>query len=357
MKNLKISIDEENYKYFTLNKTELSPGKNFSIESNLTFLHKEHTKIKVKFTSYSIVEEGIKACKLNIRVCYDSCLDCYDKDADNDNHQCKKCKNDYFFIEGTRNCMTKKQIENIGGYYFDENDKKFKKCYIDCFHCTEKGDENDMKCLDCKAPKEYYAEPNNCIEDYENYYYSDEKRKWIKCYETCEGCNATSNEITHNCKECNKDYYFVYNEPGKCISYDEKPLNTYFDTETERFEKCNERCQTCENFENCTECYKDESNKYIYHFVENEKGKCISENELNTLSFLDENDNTYKLCPRGTVEVKDNKCISRTAAYLVFFIITIVIIIILFACLVWTLVRKKNEFNIKEESKDMIKLI
>ena len=241
LKNLKISIDEENYKYFTLNKTELSPGKNFSIESNLTFLHKEHTKIKVKFTSYSIVEEGIKACKLNIRVCYDSCLDCYDKDADNDNHQCKKCKNDYFFIEGTRNCMTKKQIENIGGYYFDENDKKFKKCYIDCFHCTEKGDENDMKCLDCKAPKEYYAEPNNCIEDYENYYYSDEKRKWIKCYETCEGCNATSNEITHNCKECNKDYYFVYNEPGKCISYDEKPLNTYFDTETERFEKCNER--------------------------------------------------------------------------------------------------------------------
>ena len=404
--NLKITINE-NYKYFTLNKEKLSSNKKFKIISNLTFFHNEHTKIKIKFKNYGVFIKDTKQCELGIRVCYDSCLECKDKDPDNNNHQCIKCQNEYYFIENTNNCLTKKQMENtnyyfdendkifkkcysdclhckgegdsndmkcidckppkyyaepnncidnITNYYFDENDKIFKKCYSDCLHCKGEGDSNDMKCIDCKPPK-YYAEPNNCINNITNYYYSEENKKYIKCYKTCESCNENSNEKAHNCKKCNDDYHFIYNEDGKCISSDEKPTNTYLDIITNTYNKCNDSCYTCDSLDNCIECNKDESNNYIYHFIENEKGKCISESELDTLSIIDENDNTYKLCPKGTIKVENNKCISRSAIYLVLFIIIIIIIILLFICLIWRLIRKKKTFNINEESKEMIRLI
>ena len=355
--NLKINI-EENYQYFTLNKAKLSPDTKFKIINNLTFFHDghEHSKIKINFKYYGVLsEEDSKKCELIIRVCYDSCLECNDKDPDNDNHQCKTCKNDYFFIEGTNNCMTKKQMENTS-YYFDKDNNTFKKCYSDCLHCKEKGDSSNMKCKDCN-PQKYYAEPSNCIDDITSYYYSEEKKKYLKCYKTCQTCNGNNNRNSHNCITCIDDYHFIYNEPGKCISSDEKPLNTYLDTENNTYRQCSDRCHTCDNAENCTECYKDESNKYIYHFIENEKGKCISENELDTLSYLDINENTYKLCPKGTIAVENNKCISRSAIYLVFFIISIIILIALFIILIWRLIKKKNTFNINEESKDMISLI
>ena len=353
--NLKININE-NYKYFTLNGEKLSSSKKFKITSNLKFFHNEQTKIKIKFINYGVFIKDTKQCELGIRVCYDSCLECKDKDPDKDNHQCTKCKNDYFFVEDTNNCMTKKQMENTS-YYFDENDKKFKKCYSDCLHCKGEGNSNDMKCLDCEPPKKY-AEPNNCIEDVTNYYYSKENKKYIKCYKTCHSCNENSNENAHNCIACKEEYHFIYNKDGKCISSDEKPINVYLDIITNTYKKCNDRCHTCDNPDNCTECYKDESNKYVYHFIENEKGKCISESELDTLSSLDENDNTYKLCPKGTIKVENNKCISRSVIYLVLFIILIIIIILLFIILIWRLIRKRrSKFNINEESKDMIKLI
>ena len=355
--NLKISI-EENYKYFSLNKTKLNNDTKFKITSNLTFFHNEqvNNKIKIKFKNYGVISEETKTCELGIRVCYDSCSECLDEDSDNDNHQCTKCKDNYFFIEDTNNCMTKNQMKNTS-YYFDKYDKKFKKCYSDCLHCKGKGDLNDMKCIDCNPPK-YYAEPNNCIDNITNYYYSEENKKYKKCYKTCESCNENSNEKAHNCKKCNDDYHFIYNEDGKCISSDEKPTNTFLDITTNTYQKCNDSCYTCDSLNNCTECNKDESNNYIYHFIENEKGKCISESELDTLSILDENDNTYKLCPEGTIKVENNKCISRASAiYLVLFIIIIIIIILLFICLIWSLIRKKNKFNINEESKEMIRLI
>ena len=353
--NLNISI-ERNSEYFTLNKTKLNSTTKFKITNNLTFLYKKgHKKIKIKFKNYGVFLEDTKSCELGIRVCYNSCLDCYDKDPNNDDHQCKSCKNDYFFKENTTNCMTKEQMANEN-YYFDENEEIFKKCYNDCLHCEGKGDSDNMKCLDCKSPK-YYTYQNNCIDDITNYYYSEKEKKYFKCYKTCHSCYENSNEDAHYCKKCNDEYHFIYNETGKCISSDEKPLNTYLDIENNTYKQCSYRCSTCDNSENCTECYKDESNNYIYHFIETEKGKCISESELDTLSYLDINENTYKLCPKGTITVENNKCIPRSAIYLVLFIIIIIIIIALFICLIWRLIRKKKTFKINEESKYSINLI
>ena len=50
---------------------------------------------------------------------------------------------------------------------------------------------------------------------------------------------------------------------------------------------------TCNN--NCIKCLKDENDNYIYHFLHDEKGKCISEEEKPPNTYLDLETNTYEL--------------------------------------------------------------
>ena len=75
--NLKISIIE-NYKYFTLNNKLSSSNTKFNISNDLIFFHNESSKITIKFKNYGVVLNKDKTCEINIRVCYDSCFECYD---------------------------------------------------------------------------------------------------------------------------------------------------------------------------------------------------------------------------------------------------------------------------------------
>ena len=44
----------------------------------------------------------------------------------------------------------------------------------------------------------------------------------MKC-KTYYECFKNSNESNHNCKNCiNDEYYFIYNQKGKCINSEEK---------------------------------------------------------------------------------------------------------------------------------------
>ena len=78
---LKISIIE-NYNYFTINGEQISLNTKFNISNHLIFFHNQNTKIKIKFKNYGVVLNNDKICELNIRVCYDTCLDCKDIDGD-----------------------------------------------------------------------------------------------------------------------------------------------------------------------------------------------------------------------------------------------------------------------------------
>ena len=132
--------------------------------------------------------------------------------------------------------------------------------------------------------------------------------------------------------------------------------------ETNTYKKCSIRCQTCESFNYCTECSKDEFNKFIYHFIENEKGKCILERELDTLSILDENDNIYKLCPEGTIKVENNQCIkSKKTIFIIIFLIILIIIIIILLCYIIRKMKRRrnnkiNEMKIMDEANDISEL-
>lgn len=44
--------------------------------------------------------------------------------------------------------MTKEEMKE-SNYYFDEEEKIFKKCYNNCLTCNNIGDINDMKCITC----------------------------------------------------------------------------------------------------------------------------------------------------------------------------------------------------------------
>ena len=159
-----------------------------------------------------------------------------------------------------------------------------------------------------------------------NTYLDLENNQYRYCYEKCSLCDERGDESNNNCRECLKDgnnfyiYHFIYNETGRCLSESDKPSNTYLDLETNTYRKCYERCSLCdeggdESNNNCRECLKYENNSYIFHFVYNDKGKCLSDDEKPSHSYLDLNDNTYKLSSESCAscykkgETSNNNCI------------------------------------------------
>ena len=77
------------------------------------------------------------------------------------------------------------------------------------------------KCNDNYYPKENdhlnIGEYINCYKDPEGYYFDETNLLYKKCYYTCKSCNKRGNYVTHNCLECDTNY-----------SYGIKDENNYF---------------------------------------------------------------------------------------------------------------------------------
>ena len=160
-----------------------------------------------------------------------------------------------------------------------------------------------MKCKTCSGTKKYLAEPNNCITDITHYYFSNEDNKYKRCYKSCYSCSPQSIEGYHNCNKCAESYHYIYNQKSQknCIPETDKPIETYLDTSTNSYELCYERCYKCSkggniNNNNCDECAKEENGIYKYHFLQNDNGKCINEDEKPLNTYFDLYNNIYKYC-------------------------------------------------------------
>ena len=288
----------DDYGDFMIDDTKLTDNQVFSITKNLYFFPTRYgsRSIRIKYTKTTETGDIIKTCLFNLRICYNNCADCEDKESNENSQYCKVCKENYYFVEGTQNCMSINDMNNTN-YYFDGN--IFKKCYSNCKTCSGGGSDSEMKCLTCNEGN-YLAEPSNCINDITHYYYDSGDNKYKHCYQTCDTCNAYSSESSHECKTCNTGYHFIYNETGKCITQDEKPNNTYLNENNNTYCKCHDRCYSCDQGQsetntNCKECYK-ENDKYMYHFIYNSPGHCISPQERPKYTYLDEGNNTVSLC-------------------------------------------------------------
>ena len=176
--------------------------------------------------------------------CYPSCESCYKNSKDDEDHQCKVCKTDYYFKEDTHNCY--KEINEY--YYFDEEKEIFSPCYIDCVTCSGKADSLfQMNCLSCeeefnfydksknclKCPKYVNYEQTDCLEEIpEGYYLLDKRLGTIeKCNEFCKTCSEgesydENDNLYMNCDSCKyESTNFVPKHEGDCpTSPDDKPV-------------------------------------------------------------------------------------------------------------------------------------
>ena len=300
--NLKISI-YDNYKYFTLDNSQLSSSTKFNILSKVEYSSDQSKKISIEFKYYGVVFNDYKYCEFYIRFCYDSCLECNDINPNETSHQCLKCKKDYYFIENTNNCMTINQMKDNHSYYFDNSTKLFKPCYDRCQKCNIiKPNETSHQCLECKDGFYFIENTNNCmtIEEMENstYYFDNSTKLFKPCYDSCQKCNdIESNETSHQCLECKDGFYFIENT-NNCMTIEEMENSTYyFDNSTKLFKPCYDSCQKCNDIESnetshqCLEC------KDGFYFIENTNNcMTIEEMENSNHYYFDNINKTFKSC-------------------------------------------------------------
>jgi hypothetical protein len=224
----------------------------------------------------------------------------------------------------------------------------------------EKEEEEDIKEEEKEEKEEEVEEEKEEEEEEkekekENY----EENKECKELEKCEKCNKES-ILKNLCKKCNnqKGYYFlndqIYgsansNEYIECIKKEDKPSNYYFNSENNDFRICYETCATCDyggngNENNCTSCepeyilkpdiinsnncvlkceyYYYYNNEHYYrctdylkcpenfHFLIEEKGKCVDKCKNDDIYRYEYNRKCFKKCPDNTTNNgNDFKCI------------------------------------------------
>ena len=91
------------------------------------------------------------------------------------------------------------------GYYLDEIDKYYKKCYHSCESCDEKGYGKNHHCLTCNIDYNLTANNSNYLNCYiicPYYHFIDENDNKTYC---------TLNE------SCTKDYPYLINDKNECI--------------------------------------------------------------------------------------------------------------------------------------------
>ena len=240
--------------------------------------------------------------------CYQSCLSCKGKGSSG-NHNCNKCIEGYHFIYGYPGlCFHEEECKKkCPKCYLD--DDTYKNCYERCESCTKEGNITNHNCKMCKQNNDgsfsYFfilGQKGQCISEKEKpeNYYLDDDNTFKPCYERCGSCIKGGDKISNNCNECLKKgssylFHFIFNQNGQCISEQEKPFNTYLDEEDNTYKKCYDTCGTCSEFgdrndHKCITCAPG------YHFIYDEPGKCVSEEKKCERCYLDKEDNTYKKC-------------------------------------------------------------
>ena len=135
--------------------------------------------------------------------------------------QCLKCNNekDYYIKDDDKdnideyiNCYNSR----IEGYYLDEKEKKYNKCFEKCKNCDEKGVITEHKCIECFDG--FTLNGTNCYEVCPYYYYFDAEGIY-HCTET-DTCPFKYNLIPEKYQcidDCEKDDVYIYEHRGICL--------------------------------------------------------------------------------------------------------------------------------------------
>ena len=99
------------------------------------------------------------------------------------------------------------------GYYIDDNNSNKCKCELEkCLICPPVALNNSL-CTKCNI--EFYPIENdsvnigeyiNCYKNPKGYYLDEDNYYYKKCYYRCELCEISGDNVTHNCLKCNINY-------------------------------------------------------------------------------------------------------------------------------------------------------
>ena len=137
--------------------------------------------------------------------CHQDCKTC-DKKYNDTNSNCNSCLNDKYFYWG--NCLS----NCTNGYFIDSSGKKICKCISNkkCKECLNDNLESDM-CISCNAGyfqkiDEIHSDNSliKCYKDPEGYYLDNDIYK--PCYPSCKKCSELGDKNDHKCIECLSDY-------------------------------------------------------------------------------------------------------------------------------------------------------
>ena len=140
------------------------------------------------------------------------------------------------------------------------------KCELDKFLLCPLQTLQKNICTKCNS-KNYYQIENdtlnseeyiNCYEEPEGYYFDQNDLIYKKCYYTCKSCNAQGNYIKHNCQECNDNFTFMIENNNYKNCYVNCSYYHYFDGENNYHCTLDSKCPDDypQLIENKMECIK-----------------------------------------------------------------------------------------------------
>ena len=150
-----------------------------------------------------------------LKKCHPNCLQCFSAPKNDTHMNCKKCKDNFYMTEDTNSCYN----EVINNYYL-ENDI-LKKCHPNCLQCSSSSkNDNEQNCKKCKDNFYLTEDTNSCYDFIPNNYFL-EKDSLKKCYYRCSNCIGGKNEGSMNCLGCTSEEYFYKEDTNDCILKDE----------------------------------------------------------------------------------------------------------------------------------------
>jgi len=221
----------------------------------------------------------VKKCKCDYENCYICSLESL-----NNNNSCITCNKEkgYFQLYNDANSDNNfiKCYKLSEGYYLDNIDNLYKKCYDSCKYCDNNGNESLHNCLECKDDYNYiiqYEKYRNCYINCSYYYYLDNDINELCCTKEMK-CSGKYNKLifgTNQCiDECDKVSKYKFRnicyptcpegsvkseiKPFFCevICYEEKPFELIYEQE------CVKNCNINElKKNNCLIKYQDNNKK------------------------------------------------------------------------------------------------
>ena len=324
--NIKFSINEN----IRLNPARIEYNPSSSPNPDFKFIKGETSGVFDNYYLYYNSNLFSLICQINITVCYELCSDCIPNEIGTDSeHLCRDCLRGYVPKEdkasSTNGFNCYENISLISDYYFEEKEKKFKKCNETCKYCKdsssckackdgyyfkfEKSIQNNTICSTGELTGYYIAhltDNEKVINSYKTFKETIDT-VYKKCYKTCNTCYGEGNEINNNCMTCNNTFKSYFFSPRQCLEDYKTCLDqkSYWEITKNNTIKCVKQCdgsiiydddswqcvQDCTNYVNAEGKY----NMYYTLLDCNGKNYCIPIDVCNNIEYFKIN-HTSKTC-------------------------------------------------------------